>query len=596
MPHHLPIKPFEPLREFAARYAQFRGVRLADFLRHTRILLTRSSSFESAIEMLGSVSGNDPATLLHHAFRVNKARLQEVLGQEFRRTDITVNLVRICPRCVEAEYASGGRRPFANVSCHVAWKHKHLHVCLEHGVPIMSLPKSHDDPYHLDFTSKLMGNWKGVVEAAHSPNEIVVPGYERYFGNRLVGKPAFNEVLDLMSFRSAFRTCEIIGVMELAGDRTLPKALTPEDHYEALKLGYDVLAQGYGGLRSFLEKRDRFYHSHNRKGFGYELYGNFYHHLHLYYREPEYLELTAFVSKHVFDHHATPYGFSYLGHQGAGKVQSLRSAHLEHGIGVTTLKKLLVAAGLIESGTKGTANKITVSAAEMDKVIARWKDGRTELQVCERLDISRSTVKNLVAANLITATPRQHKLDPIYSAEVIEALVARIDSVATADPNAKGMRTLKGCGLAKTFPEIISMVLDGTLEAGIVKKLGEPTKLSDLRVDASRLRAQPETRELHGHITFEILRARIKMSSDAVRQLAALLKFGHHVLLTGDGIEHHFYAESSVGPFHSEYVSFSSLSKLDAYSSDPEGLLARIKPVFDFGGHDRMYRRSDLIR
>lgn len=596
MVHRLQIKEFEPLREFAARYAHSRGVRLGDFMRHTGIYLTRKKSFDTAINKLAAMSGNEPAVLFHHAFRVNEARFQEVLGQQFRRTDVTVDVVRFCPRCVAAEYAAGGRRPFANVSCHVAWKHKYLHVCLQHGIPIASLPKGRGELDHVDFTNKIKDNWKDILKAAETSNEIPVSGYERYFGNRLIGEPATNDILDPLSLRSAFRTCEIVGVMERAGDRTLPKALTPEEHYEALELGYDILATGYNGLRTFLEKRDRQYRTHKRKGFGAELYGSLYHHLHLYYREPEYSQLSAFVSDHVFEHHPTTSDLSYLGRQGAAKVQSLRSAYLQHGIDVKTLQKLAIAAGLIEPETTGTANKITVPVGDMEKVIAQWKDSLTVLQVCERLGVTRETVLKMVAANLITATPRQHNLHPSYSASNIEALIARIDAVATANPNAEGMRTLKGSGLVKTFPEIVKMVLDGTLKAGILKSPGDATKLSDLRVDASHLRSTPATENLQGYIPFVNMKARFKMSSGAVRKLATLLDFDHRVLVSGTGVEHHYYAEASIRPFHREHVSFYCLSKLDAYSADPEGFLAHIKPAFDFGGQDRMYRRDDLDR
>jgi hypothetical protein len=180
----------------------------------------------------------------------------------------------------------------------------------------MTFPKSNGWTDQIDFKTKLVRNWAHVVNAAVSAEQIEISKYERYFNNRLIGITGSNEVLDGLPLLSAFRICELVGVMELKGDEVSPRSLKSDEHYEALTLGYETLADGYMGLRAFLQKRDQMFQTHRKKGFGFGLYGPLYRHLNRFRDEPEYAEITAFVSKHLFEHHPTSPETLYLGHAG----------------------------------------------------------------------------------------------------------------------------------------------------------------------------------------------------------------------------------------------------------------------------------------
>jgi hypothetical protein len=267
----------------------------------------------------------------------------------------------------------------------------------------------------------------------------------------------------------------------------------------------------------------------------------------------------------------------------------------QHGIDGQTLRKLLVAAGLIDPKAPGSNSKIALSSEDMDAIIARWRDRLSRLDAMDRLGVDGAVLKKLAAAGLIKMTPRQHGLDPAYSSSSIESLIAAIDGVATADPNAKSMSTLKGSGLTKTFAQIIALILEGKLTAGISKHPPEATKLSDIRIDASALKAVPTDICLADWMPFANVKVLLKTSTAGISGLESIDEFAPpRTYISGNRAIHRFYPRASIVGFHKTYVSYDRLSKRRAFAVNPEALLASYEPAFDFGGRDRFYRRSDL--
>jgi hypothetical protein len=87
---------------------------------------------------------------------------------------------------------------------------------------------------------------------------------------------------------------------------------------------------------------------------------------------------------------------------------------------------------------------------------------------------------------------------------------------------------------------------------------------------------------------------RLEISARTLRNLEAAGIFEPRLQVSADCTTQHFYPEAATASFHATYISYKKVSKLAAFSQDPVRLLARFEPAFDFGGTDRLYRRSDL--
>lgn len=597
MSNVFPIKPSETLLGFASRYACYRGVRLPQLMRLAGIKIWHHASFETAVSRLAKMSGNDANVLAFHSLRLQEDGAFHLLrGELVNRRDVAREAARYCPRCVKEDYELGGSRPISNVYCRASWLNARLTVCPEHEIDIVSISKKYLGYAREDFSSALMDNWSEVVGAERSAAHSEASGYDRYFCGRLNGQVMPNEVLDDLPYHGALRVCEIIGAMEIGGDRIARSKLSFEELQQMSRIGFDILSPGYAALRAFLEKRDHRRQDSDDKGVGKQLYGILYTYLHDHAEMREFAPIIDFVRDHAFSAHPLGPENSFLGGGGVRKFHSIRSASMEYGIHPATLRKMLRAAGLLEAGAKVRDLKVSIDVNAMDELAGRWKDGVPMVYVRERLDASPQVIGQLLEAGFLEATEREvdHKLKKFFSSKQIEGFISQLEELAEVDGDAADMVPLKHCAPFMLYVDIIRGIIDGQFALGISKPPGMPTNLSHLRVDVTAVRQSMGAALPMGYFAARDVTARMAAAVGTVRHLAKEGVFDTTTYRGANGVLSTAYSMHSVIAFTKRHITFRKLARGREHWAKTELRIAQVEPAYDLGGIERIYRKSDL--
>ncbi|MBY5646375.1 TniQ family protein [Rhizobium leguminosarum] len=595
----LPIKSSEPLLGFASRYAREHNMRLPRFMRLTGIKIWNYASFEAAVSRLATMSGNSAEELVFHALRVEDGGRHRLLGELIDRRDAIRNAARYCPHCVVEDHSGGGPRPFSNVFCRAAWMHSRVGACPRHKIALVSITEQYASYATEDFTSALMDNWHEVIAAAEGATTFEVADYDRYFCDRLNGVPASHEVLDELPYEGALRLCDVLGAMITGKGRKARAKQSADEIRMIAKTGFDLLSTGYLGLRAFLEELDDRYNRADDESGGSKLYGKLYGFLHDNAETPGFTSLVKFVRDHAFSVHPLGPENNFPGHGGIRKFHSVRSAFLSYGIQPSTLRNLLAAEGLLDDEmTPARDLKISIPVDVMEAIIENWRDSVPMLFARERLATSPQVVRQFVAAGILSTKSEksEHALKNLFSRKQIEGLIVRLESLASSDPDAVGMTPLQNCVPFMSFADQIKGILQSKIPLGILKLEGEPTTLEHLRVDTSVVKAVVGVGAPTGYVTAKYVTSRLVTVTDTVHRLESEGVFETVKYRSRNGLSVTGYSETSVKSFMKNYITFRKLARQKANWASTETRVAGIKPVFDFGGPERIYRRQDLKR
>lgn len=596
MAHILIINDSEPLLSFVSRYAHFRGVPMNDFMQHTGTRVWRNKDFDLSVARLARISGNDPQVLKAHAFRLQPSRHHAFLGEIVDPKMIYRKAARYCPHCViEGSYVSGSKK-LSHVHCRAAWLNPFLTVCPQHRIAISTISADYVDDRRPDFTRALMENWAEVIDAAN--NGIAVPSLEsdRYFHDRLNGQAVHSRVLDDLPYYGALEICEIVGAIELERPPRGRRHILTEASRETVQRGFELLQSGYSGLRSWLEAIDLRGIKWSNPVFGIQLYGPLYGYLKYRVGDPEFAPIVAFVRDHAIRARKVGPENDFLGQKGFGRFHSTRSASTRHGIPKNTIFRKLKVAGLHTETGGGSGVRTLIDAKQMDEFAARLKDSVSKTYVKRRLGASEQTIDRLREAGLLTVTKLAS--DPngrnYYSSAQLETLIGRLEERARVGGNVNAtIPLLKGAHFL-SFDRMIVHALKGNLTLGIKKEAHEATVLSHFLVDTQELaRLAPKSVAPAHHYSCYATFNRMAVSADTVRSLGELgvLKT---VEYTEQGVVHTAYSMASVRAFLLHHIAFRRLAGSKSNWETTERRVSGITPAFDFGGVERIYRRSDL--
>lgn len=592
-----PILQAETLLGFASRYAVRRGVRCADFMRHTGISLFRYSSFDTAVDRLAALTGNSPEVLAHHALRLENVGFHRLCGERIHRNDVYRKSARYCPICVVQDHAKGGPRPFTNIFCRASWLVEVLTVCPHHGVAMRYSPKLFRGYAHEDFNGDIVDRFKEIVAEAKTEEMCGATKFDAYFHARLNGEPRESEILDALPYYGALGVCEVVGAMEL-GEGTVGRSkMSGSQRREAFNRGFDLLNLGYPYLTKFLEKRDNRRRETSDKGVGKQLYGIFYTYLNERVEDLGYSELISFVKEHAFSAHPIGPENNFLGGGGERKFHSIRSASMQYGIHPATLRKMLHAANLLDTESDVRDLKVSIPVADMDDIARRWKEGVPAYYLKERFETSPQVIKQLTDAGILVATNREvnHRLKSFYSLPQIEAFISKLDQLAHAN-DGSGIETvpLKRCAPFMTYVDIIRNVMDGKLRLWIKKPSDTATTLLHLRVMEEEVRKLAGVDLPEGHYRTNDVAARIALRVGALEELEAAGLIETTIYRGPNGVSTKAYPKSSLDAFTKRYISFRKLAREKDKWEKTERRVAGLVPVFNFGGVDRLFLKSDV--
>ncbi|GAU84691.1 TniQ family protein [Bosea sp. BIWAKO-01] len=203
----------------------------------------------TALTRLAKLSGASLNRLFDNAI-VRKEDHYLYRGQTFARSSLRRARVMACPQCL-AEDMAGGTDPWL-ASGRSDWLFQHYRVCLKHCVELVELGDGSDPlPTH-DFARRTAPQIAGIPALALQTSQSDPTQLERYLAARLSGD-AGPEWLDMLPCYVAWRTCEVIGAVDLNGRDAPIRDLSERDWRRAGDRGYAIASHGKGDVRKFLQ-------------------------------------------------------------------------------------------------------------------------------------------------------------------------------------------------------------------------------------------------------------------------------------------------------------------------------------------------------
>ncbi len=232
----------------------------------------------------------------------------------------------------------------------------------------------------------------------------------------------------------------------------------------------------------------------------------------------------------------------------------------------------------------------------MDEFATRLKDSVSKIYVKKRLAVSEVTIDRLREAGLLPVTklasdPRGRNY---YSSMQIEALISRLEEHARTSVNRDAIVPLPKCSYLMSIAGLILHALKGDLTLGIKKDGDDATIVSHFLVDPQEVaRLAPRGVAPAHHYSCNATFNRMAVSADTVHSLGelGLLKTLEY---TERGAIHTAYSIASVRTFLLHHISFRRLAGSKSHWEKTERRVSGIRPAFDFGGVERIYRKSDL--
>jgi hypothetical protein len=201
----------------------------------------------AALARLAAVSGAPVEQLFDQAI-VREQDHYLYRGQKFARASLRRARVMACPQCLAEDLAEGSD-PWL-MSGRSDWLFQHYRVCMEHSIELVELGDGNDPlPTH-DFARRTAPQIAGIPALARQAKRSDPTQLERYLAARLHGD-AGPEWLDTLHCYVAWRTCEVIGAVELNGRDAPVRDLSEEEWRRAGDRGYTI-ARNHGGVREFL--------------------------------------------------------------------------------------------------------------------------------------------------------------------------------------------------------------------------------------------------------------------------------------------------------------------------------------------------------
>jgi hypothetical protein len=624
----------EPLSAYLSRLAAARGVRLWDFRIH-RGILARYNKKPHYYERVSAVTGIDPKVLKRHDLVKNGGTFR-AFGMTFDVNDIWAKSARVCPCCIREDIEHGGGRMEARPRLRFGWMLRTLGHCAKHDIALTVVGSDYDRISYGDLAGTLAlhrGAGGQNAAAATSPTGSARRGSDIYFQGRIASAAASDvfdvrvgaagdttagepkdpfpgapadassgidlQMLDELPVPAALLLTEVIGGMELFGERYSRRGASGEDRQAAVAAGYEITCRGHDGLGEFLRKRDARHWQVSRRGHFKNLYGRL-QELLLSRTEAEgYGGVIRFVAEHAHSNHALGPEDAFLGLRLPRRLHSIRTAEVEHGIHRITLRSILDSAGLLPAGSTNQGDgRVVIASETFDRLIGDWRERLPAEEAKARFGVSGAALEEIVRHGLVAAKDRDRRRRSRLSRSSYLKFCERLDCLPRSVPH-DGMRSLQDMTrvVNRSYAEIIGLILDGTIASAVVddRKSGE-FGFDSIFVDPLEVKVAFHAASPPG-ITFQCTERMLGTTTKTVRRLAAagLLK-----TVVADNPLHRtpqtYILPAGLEDFQRTYISLFEYAKGRGQIALVKKRLADdgIVPVFEEPGAATFYRREGL--
>ncbi len=520
----------------------------------------------------------------------------EVLGHPFPRESLLRARIMVCPECIrediEGDY--GRLAPFGRVQ----WQIESYRACLKHRCLLAEADPDHRNKRLHDFAWHIRN---GAGSLQPRPSVQVSDGdlaLTRYIQRTLDGIERHGW-LATMPLYAAARTCEMVGLAMRNGVGTLWQTVADHEWLAAGAEGYEFLREGPARLLEwFRELREAAPAGNVSQA---TVYGRIHPFLGRENTSDAFEPVRALLREHIIETTSLAKGERVLGKPlDERRKHSIRSAGLDYGINATTLRKWLIALGVIEQEAAHLPN---------DQILFDAAKNAPELET-----LSKAIYRGAAARQLGLTTTTRGILNPpfinpighdigrpiahVFAQDDVAAFLSRLTiGTLPLQPSDTGFSAVGAtAALSKRpIPEIVSAVL-----AGQLKNLRLDPKyhgLAAVMVDVAEVKAKltPPMPLL----TLAMVKAELRCSIEAARDLTA----GKHLAfelgrLPGNNQTVRLVRPEAVEAFLATYVSLFSLAReLGRHFKGVKNQLRRsgISSVFGDDVAATFYRRSDVI-
>lgn len=580
------------------------------------------------------MSGIDPETLKRHDFSKIGGTFN-VFDMTFDVNDIWSTSARGCPCCLMGDIKLGTGRMEARPRLRFGWMLRTLGRCAVHGVPLIVIGPEYDKFSMGDFNGVLAENRDVWMLDRHPQLDCQNDGDDRsgvssgrpsdvYFQGRIATTVSDSDVnvrsgdqirictaetaalpegdglqmLDDMPVHTGLLLTEVVGGMELFGDRYRRSEATEEERQAAVVAGFEFTGRGYVGLSHFLEKRDEKLWQVQRRGSFRQLYGTLQELLASRIGTAGYEKVTRFVAEHAYAHHALGPDDTFLGFSLPRRLHSIRTAEITHGIHRITLRRMLKSVGLLPPGAgKLGDSRVVVEAGTLDQLIESWHERLPTEEAKARLGISGPALEAIVRSGVLLEDSDPNRQNKV-SRQSFEELISFLEKLPLGAPG-PGMKRLTDMAKMgrRTYGDIIGLIINGTVKNVTRNALrDEPLRFDSIFVDPLEVKAASPVLSRPG-LTLQLAKRQLGTTGKAIQQLVVS---GHLESVTAKSSLTDrcqvFIVPSSLDEFQANHISLFDYSKGRGQIAEVKKWLAAagIMPVFEKPGVATFYRKDSL--
>lgn len=596
VPAHL---PFEPPTAYASRIAAAYGLDAKELCADQSIGFLRLVRGDTAaIQRLARLGGAENDELLACAFARQGQFGISHRGQTFRREDLVIDRLDVCPRCLLDDIAGA-----AEATLRAEWCLDVVDTCPIHGLALVTLHTGRGPAYGFDFAAVLERQIDRLGSMADQAEIRAPTGLQTYLLARLDGRPTGAPYLDAMSPFAAIRTCEMLGAADRFGGCVQSDRLDPARLREARAAGFDIAAEGERAVHRLLgELTDTYLRERPQNDpaarLAFAALNNFLHILptRRTWKDDAFALLRATVRDFIKANFPLQPGEIVLGETIAEtRVHSTATLAKAVGAGVLRVRKLLQLAGVIGADTPNNAvfDAQAGFAAVRDSLAAlSFRDTAARLGVNlkqARLFADAGFIEPVADGALrLRARFAPATLDAFMATLLAGAVTVRRKAADHATIPEASSRT------SRQQTEIVKLILDGKLKW--VGRVGRKPDLSSILVKLSEVNAvihdlRPDTLSIAEFAKKAGLKkraAQVLVKRGIVRSIASK-RAGHLVRRV---------PVAEVDAFRRRYVTLGEISRerrrhhaAVLKSLEDDGIL----PAFDLGkARAQVYRRDEV--
>lgn len=247
-------RPGEPPTAYVSRLAAAYGLDAKELCHdHAVGFLRLLQGEDAAITKLARLGGARRADLRACAFvRQGQYEIRH-RGQTFRRENLVLDRLDVCPNCLLGDIA-GAAAAAADTAAFLRaeWCLDAVDTCPVHGCALVTLHAGRGPAYGFDFANVLAPQMYRLGEMAQQAEPRAPTVLQTYLLARLEGRKTDAPYLDAMTAFAAIRTCEMLGAAARFGGHVQSDRLDRARLRRARAAGFDIASTGESAIHGLL--------------------------------------------------------------------------------------------------------------------------------------------------------------------------------------------------------------------------------------------------------------------------------------------------------------------------------------------------------